>query len=246
MSKFKDLTGQKFGKWKVLERAPNDKKGNAMWLCECGCENQTRKIVSGHSLRNKSSQSCGCERIKSCRKSLIEMNKNTKKKYNTYDLTGEFGIGYTTKGEEFYFDIEDYDLIKDYCWYIRNDGYVTTNDFNDNFKAIKLHRLLFPDAIVVDHINHHKYDCRKANLRECTSSQNNMNRSLHSNNTSGVTGVCWHKKIQKWCATIKIDGKQLHLGSYDNFEDAKKRRLQAEDKYFGEYSYDNSIGYTNK
>lgn len=31
---------------------------------------------------------------------------------NTYDLSGEYGIGYTTKGEEFWFDLEDYDKIK--------------------------------------------------------------------------------------------------------------------------------------
>ena len=39
----------------------------------------------------------------------------TFKKYNTYDLSGEYGIGYTSKGEEFYFDLDDYDKIKDYC-----------------------------------------------------------------------------------------------------------------------------------
>ena len=46
------------------------------------------------------------------------------KKYNTYDLTGEYGIGYTSKDEEFYFDLEDYDKIKDYCWRITMQGYV--------------------------------------------------------------------------------------------------------------------------
>ena len=68
-----------------------------------------------------------------------------------------------------------------------------------------------------------------------------MNRSLHSNNTSGVTGVYWHKQIKKWCAVIRINGKQKHLGSYDNFEDAKRARLQAEEKYYKEFSYNNSI-----
>lgn len=198
-------------------------------------------MVIGRNLKNGLTQSCGCLQKERISSALKKSNKINKKKYNTYDLSGEYGIGYTSKGEEFYFDLEDYTLIKDYCWHIRNDGYVATNDFNDNYKGLKLHRLLFPNAKVVDHINHIKYDCRKANLRECTSSQNNMNRSLHSNNTSGVTGVSWHKKIQKWCANIKINGKQVHLGSYDNFEDAKKRRLQAEEKHYGEYSYKNSI-----
>lgn len=33
-------------------------------------------------------------------------------KHNTYDLSGDFGIGYTDKGEKFYFDISDYEKIK--------------------------------------------------------------------------------------------------------------------------------------
>lgn len=37
------------------------------------------------------------------------------KRYNRYDLTGEYGIGYTNQGVEFYFDLEDYDKIKEYC-----------------------------------------------------------------------------------------------------------------------------------
>lgn len=30
---------------------------------------------------------------------------------NTYDLSGEYGIGYTSNGEQFYFDKEDFCLI---------------------------------------------------------------------------------------------------------------------------------------
>lgn len=241
MGKIKDLTGQKFGNWTILERAPNDKNGGAMWLCECNCKNKTRRIVSGHSLRLGLSNSCGCNRIESCSKAITKLNKETKKKYNNYNLSNEYGIGYTSKGEEFWFDLEDYDLIKNYCWYIDNNGYVSTNDFNNNYKTIKLHKLLFPNSKVIDHINHRKFDNRKHNLRECTYSNNNMNRGLHSNNTSGVTGVSWNKNIEKWCATIRINGKQKHLGSFKNFEDAVKIRKEAEEKYYREYSYSNSI-----
>ena len=55
-----DLTGQTFGRWKVIERAENSKDGSAKWLCECSCENHTKRIVLGRSLRNGSSRSCGC------------------------------------------------------------------------------------------------------------------------------------------------------------------------------------------
>lgn len=57
-SKLKDLTGQKFGKLTVIERAENDNKGNVQWLCQCECGN--KKVVRGSSLKSGNSHSCGC------------------------------------------------------------------------------------------------------------------------------------------------------------------------------------------
>lgn len=68
-----------------------------------------------------------------------------------------------------------------------------------------------------------------------------MNSGLSSNNTSGVTGVHWDKLNKKWKAQIGYNYKRIQLGSFDNFEDAVAARKQAEEKYFGEYSYDNSM-----
>ena len=50
-------------------------------------------------------------------------------------------------------------------------------------------------------------------------------------NTSGVTGVNWLKKNQKWRAYITVGDKQIHLGSFENKEDAIKARKEAEIKY---------------
>ena len=68
-----------------------------------------------------------------------------------------------------------------------------------------------------------------------------MNRKITNRNTSGVVGVVWDKNKKKWEAIIRINKKQIHLGLFDNFEDAVSTRKQAEEKYFGEYSYDNSM-----
>ena len=67
-----------------------------------------------------------------------------------------------------------------------------------------------------------------------------MNHKQRENTSSGVTGVTWKNRKQKWIANIHIDGKEIYLGSYTNKEDAIKARREAEDKYFGEYSYNNS------
>lgn len=61
MSKFIDLTGQTFGKWIVLERdEEHSTKRTIKWKCQCSCENHTIKYISGESLRNGNSKSCGC------------------------------------------------------------------------------------------------------------------------------------------------------------------------------------------
>lgn len=239
MGNFVDLTGQKFGKLTVLKRVENyvTPKGSkkSRWLCKCECGNEI--IVIGYNLKNSHTQSCGCY--------ASEVTSKAKKKYNTYDLSGEYGIGYTSKGEEFYFDLEDYDLIKNYCWRINSDGYVSTNIWiNKTVSGLYMHRIILGcenSEIKIDHINHEKYNNQKYNLRIATSSQNNMNASISKNNTSGVTGVYFDKKANKWTAQITINKQTKSLGFFDDFEKAVKTRLQAENKYFGEYSYSNSM-----
>lgn len=167
----------------------------------------------------------------------LKGNKNHKK-YNRYDLTGEYGVGYTFKNEEFYFDLEDYEKIKDDCWHIDVNGYVI------NGKRRRFHRIIMgldDSRIPIDHINHKKFDNRKTNLRVVNKSQNAMNQSISSTNTSGVTGVGWHKAKGKWRAYIKVGYQQKELGYYNSFEDAKRARLQAENECFGKYSYKNSM-----
>lgn len=70
--------------------------------------------------------------------------------------------------------------------------------------------------------------------------QNTYNSRLYKNNTSGVTGVKWHKRDKVLGSSIKVNYKNIYLGRSDNFEEAVRIRKQAEEKYFGEYSYDNS------
>ena len=239
--KVKDLTGEKFGDLTVVKRADDyiSPKGKhyLRWLCLCTCGNTC--IVIGETLKSGGTRSCGC---------LKNVNiSKANKKYNTYDLSGEYGIGYTSKGEAFYFDLEDYDLIKNYCWFKNNNEYiVATTRENGRTKMMFMHRLVMglPEEIYdIDHIhgNCSKNDNRKTNLRIATRSQNIANKGLMSSNTSGVTGVTWNKNKEKWEANISTNCKRIYLGSYSNFEDAVKARKQAEEKYFGEFSYDNSV-----
>jgi hypothetical protein len=88
----------------------------------------------------------------------------------------------------------------------------------------------------IDHINGDSLDNRKENLRIVTHQHNMMNqRVLPSNNTSGEIGVTWNKRVGRWDAQLKLNGKHIYLGTYDNIEDAIAARKNGEIKYFGEY-----------
>lgn len=226
-----DLTGQRFGKLKVIKKTDErTKHGSIMWLCECECGNVLS--VSSGNLRSGNTNSCGCynkQRIK-----------ETQSKQNRFDLFGGHGIGYTEKGEEFLFDLEDYDKIKNNCWCTNNEGYLISTVRGNRTEFIFMSRVIMDisdNRYDVDHINHNVKDNRKSNLRIVTRSQNNMNRSLQSNNTSGATGVCFDKRLNKWQARITVKRKTFNLGLFTDFKDAVNARKCAEIKYFGEYRY---------
>ena len=169
-----------------------------------------------------------------------EFNNKTKTKYNKYDLTGKYGIGWTTNtNQEFYFDLEDYELIKDYCWMENNEGYIYTRIRGKN-KYIRLHNLV-TGWNYVDHIKHKLYDNRKSELRKANDYLNSRNRSIPCNNRSGCKGVSWHKRDQKWRAYISHNHKWINLGNYEKLDEAIKARKEAEEKYQKEWSYDNSM-----
>lgn len=88
--------------------------------------------------------------------------------------------------------------------------------------------------IDLDHRDRDKLNNRKSNLRVCTRSQNQMNSVR--NNSSGVKGVCWHKHVRKWVATITVNYKNIHLGYFNDLVVANKARQNAELKYHGEYA----------
>ncbi len=245
MSKLQDLTGQKFGRLLVVCRCEDyvTPKGQrkVQYLCLCDCqlnlpeEERVYIKVLATNLKRNHSLSCGCINV--------ERMKVLKKKYNQYDLESyDYGVGYDTNGAYFYFDKQYYNILKDHYWSLTPDGYWDTRI---NKKHIKMHRLLMDvldnHSVDIDHINHKTYDNRMDNLRQATRSQNMMNQSLSKANTSGETGVCWDKDRYVWYSRITVDGATYFLGRFNNYDDAIDARKQAEEKYFGEWSYDNSM-----
>ena len=77
-----DITGNKYNKWTVIERAENDKNGGARWLCRCECGNE--KIVQASHLKNGASQSCGCLNKERSRQAHTKHSMSNERLYRTY------------------------------------------------------------------------------------------------------------------------------------------------------------------
>lgn len=61
--KFKDLTGQVFGKLMVLHYAGKNCSKSSLWAAQCSCEEQSLVVVRGGNLKNGHTQSCGCHMV---------------------------------------------------------------------------------------------------------------------------------------------------------------------------------------
>lgn len=64
---------------------------------------------------------------------------------------------------------------------------------------------------------------------------NNLTAKIGSNNTSGIKGVCWDKRRNKWLAQIGFRGRNYNLGRYAKIEDAAEARKEAEEKMFVDF-----------
>lgn len=231
-----NLTGKRFGNLIVLEMV-NEFVGcgnQREYICQCQCDNKTIVTVRSHDLISKRKDNCGCmTRIK---------QSNAKKKYNRYDLSGEYGIGYTFKNKKFYFDLEDYNKIKNYCWLFhknknRNNGYIEARAIKKN-KIVRIHRIIMcvkDPKDIIDHISGNTLDNRKLNLRIVTNALNAANHKESKRNTSGVCGVSFRKDTNKWRVRIRENGKEITIGQFDNLIDAAIARMNAEKRIYGEY-----------
>ncbi|MGE7607605.1 hypothetical protein ACQKML_13440 [Peribacillus frigoritolerans] len=89
--------------------------------------------------------------------------------------------------------------------------------------SVLLHRWILEisdKSLEVDHYNLNPLINTDDNLRVVTRAQNLQNRSVQSNNKSGYRGVCFHKKLKKWQANSRINGKFIYLGVYGTKKEA--------------------------
>lgn len=118
--------------------------------------------------------------------------------------------------------------------YVDNHGYATGRLCGRHQKAHRIAWAIyhgFWPSGELDHINQNKTDNRIENLRDVTHQENHKNTPLRKNNTSGVSGVSFDTKSEKWQAYIMLRGTKHSLGFYLDFEGAVAARKAAERRY---------------
>jgi hypothetical protein len=121
-------------------------------------------------------------------------------------------------------DRADLELVSGFTWRAVALGDMTRRTYAQAQRGnlyLYMHRLIIGagDRDLVDHVNRNGLDNRSANLRLCTSSQNQGNRGADRRRlgtTSVHKGVCWDKSRQRWGAYIHYDGRTRALGRFDS------------------------------
>ena len=144
------------------------------------------------------------------------------------------------KGELCFVDAEDFELAASMEWRC-NNGYAVRQVRLLNVEvwtALYLHRLLMNVSkdIQVDHRNGNRLDCRRFNLRCATHSQNQRNKGLQKNNTSGYKGVRFNIRANRWKAQIKVNGKMKHCGYHSTAQAAHEAYCKAAEEFHGEFA----------
>jgi hypothetical protein len=80
----------------------------------------------------------------------------------------------------------------------------------------------------IDHINGDKHDNRFSNLRLCSTAENCQSILKHrSDCASGFKGVTWRDRNKRFHATIRVNGKGVHLGYFKTAQEAHEAYMSA-------------------
>lgn len=191
-------------------RFADSANGRRMVVARCSCGKVV--TVAVYALRYGSVKSCG---------HLVTQSRSKRNKC-TYNNDGTISI-HLSSGKEALIDAGDLELVMTLGWYAsqsRDGRYEARSTSKPNGKEVAMHRLIVnaPNDKWVDHKNRNPLDNRRSNLRICDPVFNKWNMKIDKRNTTGFKGV---KRCRgKFHATICIDGKRTHLGTYDTREDA--------------------------
>lgn len=259
--KRRELAGQRFGKLLVIEPTQQRVRNAVVWRCRCDCGNEI--FVESRRLKPGAISSCGCEKTpyeESKDLTGLQFGKLTvlKKSGKKAKDGNPLWLCQCDCGNKI--EVTKRRLITGNT---RSCGCAKISQMNDltGKRFGKLTVLSYVGKENGFHIWHCQCDCgkitdvRQSNLqsgrtKSCGCDRNpqkNMHYTegtclemlrpelMYKTNTSGVRGVYYNKKRNKWIAQIMFKQKCYYLGGYDKLEDAAEVRAAAEEKIFGDF-----------
>lgn len=217
-----DISGKKYNYLTAIER-DGTRGQSPMWRCKCDCGAIVR--VAGADLKSGRVASCRkCGTYRANLKRSKDRASVDKGNYLELDVSSNSVPNAKMKIDHSYAT-----LVETGC-YVHKGRAGLVYAYKGN-KAI--HRIITGCSKneQVDHINGDTLDNRVSNLRVAAQSENTRNASRRKDNKSGYSGVRWHPRIKKWQASIKNNGKEIHLGYFVDVHEAGAVRADAEKRY---------------
>lgn len=203
----KDLTGMRFGKLTAVRRLDEKSGSSYLWLCRCDCGNEIKASVNA--LMHEKNTSCGCGKVERLSEKAKDISGKVFGRLTALSPT-EKRIGGSVVWK-----------CKCSCGKEAEVSYNSLVTGNTQSCGCIQSQHPAPTEYM------HYIDGTCIEMIE--------NQKLRSDNTSGYTGVQFHKRSGKWLATITFKGRRYDLGKYKKIEEAVKARQTAEEKIFGEF-----------
>ena len=212
MSKAIDLTEQQFGYLTVISATDKrDGTGSIIWKCQCVCNEIT--YASSRALRSGSKTSCGCKK----KERAPNLKRRDLKDQRFANLVAIRPLEERIDGS--------------IIWECRCD---CGNVVNVSAKSLTSGNT---KSCGCRNIEVARRRAREKASADCVAGTrlSYLTQTVFSHNTSGIRGVCYHKKAGKWIASINFQKKTYYLGCYDHKEEAEKARKAAEDLLWGPF-----------
>ena len=214
-----DLTGQVFGRLKVISKAKSDNAGRSRWNCICTYDDNEITVI-GYNLTHGLTKSCGCLKHE---KGII------RRKRKVYDKSKERLRTIWKHMKERCYNSNNTDYI-----YYGDKGVKICQEWLDDF--MNFYNLAmandYADNLSIDRINGNG-NYEPSNCRWVSMTIQARNREVRKNSISGINCISFNKEKNKWQIGIGVNGKRIHLGYRYTLEEAIQVRKEAEIKYWG-------------
>lgn len=253
-NKFAFKPGQRFGRLTIIGPAPGDTKMNnrTRWVCRCDCGRECTR--GAQALENGTSTQCARwdhSRIgkRYGKLTVIDYDHSDRHKKPYYRCLCDCGRECVKISDTLDKGISTQCGKWDHSMIGKRYGMLTVIDYDHSDSEGQAYYLCRCDCGTDKVIAKTSLNCR---ARSCGCNKVTpehyyqsfgrfqvegtclqlLTTKLGTRNTSGVKGVYYDKRKDKWVAGIRLKGKNYYLGSYDEIADAAEARREAEQALF--------------